>query len=111
MTPLWSDKREETHFATDDLGIQLERVCDELKAEYRERGFENLRGVVAAGMFDVGDGYELCGSQLGGNVSITLMLAMLLHSELHDAGIRGGEICAVLELIERDMRARLEAQG
>lgn len=37
------------------------------------------------------------------------MLAMLLHSELHNAGIRGGVTCMVLDSLEEELRSRLEA--
>lgn len=109
MTPLWSDKREEMPISVDDLGIEVDRICNELKADFKERGFWNMRGVITAGLFVGESGFELCGSQLGGRVSVTLMLAMLLHSELHDAGIIGGVPCMVLDALEDELRARLEA--
>lgn len=38
--PLWNDRREETKFTLDDLGIKIDHACAELKADYEKYGLD-----------------------------------------------------------------------
>lgn len=60
--PLWNDRREETKFTLDDLGIKIDHACAELKADYEKYGLDKMRGIVTAALFLGPTGFELCGS-------------------------------------------------